>query len=486
MSTMHDVDYRKYLQLVKKKKNHLILVSLAIMTASIVTSFVLPKIYKANATVFIEKRVITELLKGLAVTPSMDESLKILGYSFHKRSLLVKVIDDLKLNEKNDEKEQERLINSIRKNTEVIVKDRNIFFISYKDRNPVLARDMVNTLLKLFIEENVSSKREESSDATEFLSEQISAVEVKLQEAERDLSTYKGAQGGILSIDDKNLFQEINNAQQKLYDLQLRRRHLEGLRPVTKRAAEPLQNRLFMLQRQLEELLVRYTESYPEVVQVKGEMESIREEMKKRPAGEDQVADYQELERAEAEIAAIKITEEGLKRHIRSNQELLRKIPAARGNLEKLEMEKNNKKVLYDQLVARHGQSEFANQMEAQDKIPTFKVVEPAITPTTPISPNRVKIIMMGIVAGLAGGIGFLLLMDQLDKSVKSLDTLKSIGVPVLAVIPRVQDPMQMKISRTKDLGVYLLSAGYLSMILLVLALEVAQPALIDSLLGRM
>ena len=485
MSTMPDMDYRKYLQLLKRKKTHFILVALAIMTASVVTSFVLPKIYKAKATVFIEKRVITELLKGLAVTPSMEESLKVLSFSFHHRSLLVKVIDDLKLNEKNDESTQERLIGSIQKNIEVIVKDKNMFFISYRDRDPVLARDVVNTMLRLFIEEKISSKREESSDATQFLSEQISTVEVKLQEAERELSSYKAAQGGVLSIDDKNLFQEINAAQQKLYDLQLRRRHLEGLRPVTKRAAQPLQNRLFMLQKRLDELLVRYTESYPEVIQVKGEMESIREDMKRKPAGEDQIADYQELDRAEAEIAAIRVTEEGLNRYIRSNQEILRKIPAARGNLEKLELEKNNKKALYDQLVARHGQSEFANQMEEQDKIPTFKVVEPAITPTTPISPNRVKIIMMGIVAGLAGGIGFLLLMDQLDKSVQSLDTLKSIGVPVLAVIPRVQDPMQMKISRKKDMGLYILSAGYLSMILLVLALELVRPALIDSLLGR-
>ena len=118
MSTMPDVDYRKYLQLLKRKKNVFILVSFAIMTASMIISFVLPRIYKAKATVFIEKRVITELLKGIAVTPSMEESVKALTYSFNKRSLLVKVIDDLKLNKTNNDVTQESLITSIQKNTD--------------------------------------------------------------------------------------------------------------------------------------------------------------------------------------------------------------------------------------------------------------------------------------------------------------------------------------------------------------------------------
>jgi hypothetical protein len=110
--------------------------------------------------------------------------------------------------------------------------------------------------------------------------------------------------------------------------------------------------------------------------------------------------------------------------------------------------------------------------MEVQDKTTTFRVVDPAILPIKPVSPNRVKIIVLGILAGLAGGMGVLLLMDQLDKSVKNLDGLKSLGIPVLAVIPKMQNPQELVAMRTRDRRLYLISGAYLTIILAVLAIE--------------
>ena len=89
---------------------------------------------------------------------------------------------------------------------------------------------------------------------------------------------------------------------------------------------------------------------------------------------------------------------------------------------------------------------------------------------------------MVGIIAGLGGGVVMLILMDQLDKSVKTLDGLKSIGVPVLALIPRIVDPAEVVLSRRRDLLLYVLSAAYFSLILLVLGIEAARPAFLDSL----
>ena len=43
---------------------------------------------------------------------------------------------------------------------------------------------------------------------------------------------------------------------------------------------------------------------------------------------------------------------------------------------------------------------------------------------------------------GLAGGFGLLLLLDQLDGSVKDLSFVKGLGAPILAIIPRMQDPV--------------------------------------------
>jgi len=469
----NEFDYRKYLDLIAGRKRLFAVVALLIMTAVVIVSYLLPKKYEAKSTIFIEKNIISELVKGIAVTPSMDETIKVLTYAITSRTIMLKVIDDLGLNARaRNEAAREALMRDIQVNTEVKVKDKNLFIISFRDRDPRVARDFVNTLVQRYIEENISSKRQESYGAIKFLSEQLDTFKEKLDKAESELNRFKADKGGIINIDEAKLFEEINIAQQKLYDTQLRRRHLEGLKPVTRKAGDPLQARLIALEKQLEELRIGYTDNYPEVVKVRTDIETLKEQMKGRRGDTVSGADPQELEKVEAELNALKMNEEGLKRYIATNQALLRGIPAAKAGLEKLELEKKSQKDLYDQLMARHGQSEVSKQMEIQDKTTTFRIVDPAVIPVKPVSPNRVKLIFLGIAAGIAGGFGLLLAIDYFDKTVKNVNALKVLCVPILVVIPKICDSQMVAKERRKDLRLYAVAGSYFAMIIVLLALE--------------
>jgi succinoglycan biosynthesis transport protein ExoP len=470
----NEFDYRKYISLIVGRKRLFAVVSLLIMTAAVITCYLLPKKYEAKSTIFIEKNIISELVKGIAVTPSMDETIKVLTYAITSRTLILKVIDDLGLNSRaGNDAAREEMIRGIQSNIEVKVKDKNLFIISFQDKDPRIARDFVNTLVQRYIEENISSKREESYGAIKFLSEQLDTYKEKLDKAESDLYRFKTDKGGVINVDEAKLFEEINVAQQKLYDIQLRRRHLEGLKPVVRKAGDPLQMKLLALQKQLQELRVEYTDNYPEVIKVRTDIETVKEQMKGRRGEIASVADSQELDKVEAELNALKINEEGLKRYIATNQSLLRSIPAAKAGLDKLELEKKSRKDLYDQLMARHGQSEVSKQMEVQDKTTTFRIVDPAVIPVKPASPNRVRLILLGIVAGIAGGVGVLVAIDRFNNTVKTVDSLKKFGVPVLAVIPKICDPKMVGKERLKDLRLYAVSGMYFAMIVALLALEV-------------
>ena len=115
---------------------------------------------------------------------------------------------------------------------------------------------------------------------------------------------------------------------------------------------------------------------------------------------------------------------------------------------------------------------ELSTQAELQDKAGTFKIVDPAVLPITPVSPNRIKIILLGIVAGLAGAAGLIVLLDVLDDSIKSVDAIKSLGIPVLAIIPHIQDPHALIKSRRKDICFYTLSGLYVVLLGAVIVLE--------------
>jgi polysaccharide chain length determinant protein (PEP-CTERM system associated) len=380
---------------------------------------------------------------------------------------------------RNSDLERERLISEIRKNIDIKVKDNNLFIISFQDHNPRIARDFINTLVRRYIEESVSSKREESYGAIKFLSEQIGTFKEKLDKSESELNRFKAEKGGVINVDEAKLFEEINVAQQKLYDIQLRRRQLEGLKQVTRKAGDPLQMKLISLQKQLEELRVEYTDNYPEVIKVRTDIQALKEQMKGRKS-EAAVVDPQEYEKVEAELNALKVSEEGMKRYIATNQGLLKSIPTAKSGLEKLELEKKNRKELYDQLMARHGQSEVSKQMEVQDKTTNFRIVDPAILPVKPVSPNRVKMILLGIVAGVAAAFGLLMGIDRLHPAIRDIDGLKGMDLPVMAVIPRIRVEEEVRKERRRDFRLYQAAGCYFTIILLILVTEALDLSVVD------
>ena len=479
-----EMQYRKYLQMILRRKELFVLVALLIITAVFAVSFLLPRKYEASTTVYIEKHMISEMVKGITVTTSREDSIEALTYALTSRSLVTKASQNIDL--LHGSGDAAAVVGQLQQSIEIKVKDGNLFTISFIHSNPRVARDFLNTLVALCIEQNSSSKRAGFYDANRFLTEQIDSYNAKMQKAGDEINAYKRDQGGVIAIDEGKLFEEINSAQQKLSDLQLRRRQLEGMRQVTRKVNDPLQAKLAVLQKRLEDLRVQYTDSFPEVAGVKGDIETVKELLKQRKPNEYQALAPQELAKIDAEVDAIRMTETGLRRYIASNKEMLQRIPAAKAGLEKLELEKNNQKQIYDQLVSRHGQSEVSTQMEVQDKATTFRVVDPALLPVKPVSPNRLQIMLLGIVGGLAAAYALIMLLDQLDSSVKGVEFVKGLGAPVLAVIPRMQDPLLEARKRRRAWQVFSIAGVYLLVLLAFPAMEFLGLGYMDRLLDNL
>ena len=469
----NEFDYRKYLALLNSHKRLFALTSLAIMTVAVVLSYVLPKKYEAQSTIFVEKNVLSDLLR---VNPGMDEATKGLNYSIKSRSILVKVINDLDLNLKKSDIQLERLILNLQKNTNCILnRNEGLITISFNDSSPRLARDFVNTLVRRYIEENLSSRREESYGATTFLSDQVASAKEKLEKVEAEIAGLRAKYGIALDMAPGAMQMDTGAGQQRLDDLILRRTQLEATRNQLR---NPAKTRLAALQRRLEELRVEYTDNYPGVMKVKADIEAARQEAN---SGSTTVADSQELARVEAELSALRRSE--------ANQRALigrganQANPAARAALDSLLLERNSLRTSYDQLVGRQNQAEMSKQMAVQDKSTTFRIVDPAVMPLFPKSPNRMRLILLGIAAGLAGGFALLLAIDYFDKSIKSIDTLKSLSVNVLAVIPKISDANAIEQELRSDKKLYLMAGSYFSFILAILALESLKISPVDKII---
>jgi hypothetical protein len=91
----------------------------------------------------------------------------------------------------------------------------------------------------------------------------------------------------------------------------------------------------------------------------------------------------------------------------------------------------------YRTLLRKSEDSKIAVNLERRQIGEQFKIIDGARLPERPVSPNRIRFNLMGILAGLGLGIALVALLEYRDTTLKTdEDVVTSLALPVLAVIP--------------------------------------------------
>jgi succinoglycan biosynthesis transport protein ExoP len=117
-----------------------------------------------------------------------------------------------------------------------------------------------------------------------------------------------------------------------------------------------------------------------------------------------------------------------------------------------------------------------------QDKAGAFRILDPAIVPTKPVSQNMIRMILLGMLGGIGAGIAVVIGMDMLDTSVKSVDAAKKLGFPVLAVIPTMRTRVEISETRKKDRLLYTAAGLYVIALLTIVTMELLELPYMDDL----
>src|SRR6202167_2391478 len=158
-----------------------------------VGTYTIPNQYESNARLFVDAdAILTPLLRGIAADSAPTTQLEILQRTLLSKPNMEKLISktdlDLTLNGPSD---RERMINRLAAEIKVTPQTRNLFTISYRDKNPKLAHDVVQTLLTIFIESATGSNRTDMENARRFLEHQISSYEQQLRAAEKRRADFR-------------------------------------------------------------------------------------------------------------------------------------------------------------------------------------------------------------------------------------------------------------------------------------------------------
>jgi polysaccharide chain length determinant protein (PEP-CTERM system associated) len=498
--TAPDLDLRRYWAIVLKRKYVALAVALAVLSVFTWGSFFLPKTYEASSTVFIERSsIIDPLLRGVGVSSSTDDHVRNLRNGITSRNIIEKVIRKLNLDVKDMSPAQyEGLIDGIRKKLRLTVAGRtDVFTVSYTGGDPKIVQDMVNTLVSEYIGENLHMRKTEVYGAYEFIEKQLLEYKNKLEESDRGIREFRERNPQMVPQNEGAVATRLEGfqtsrieAEIKLKELIMKRsnlqRQLSGEKELTvafvTREGSP-QARLNHLNNQLMLLTTKYTDKYPEVIKVKSEIEELKRQIAqaKDPHAENTGSEtaamnpiYQqlkeELTRTDAEMESLRGRAAELLRQQHEAQSILGRMPKEQEEWVRLQRNRTVYQRIYDDLLQKLESARISKDLEVNEKAETFRVVDPATFPTLPVTPNRVKMILLGIFLGIVSGIGVVFAIDHLNRPFKDEDSLEArLKLPVLATIPRVLTESDLLFTKRQERKVFTAAGAYLFVIGLVL-----------------
>jgi polysaccharide chain length determinant protein (PEP-CTERM system associated) len=442
-----------------------------------VVVFKTPDRYEATARVHLDTQsILRPLMSGMAVQLDPDQQLRMLSRTLISRPNAEKLVRTANLDAgMTPGPETEALVDRLLRSIKLTSSGReNIFELSYRDRDPAKAEQVVRGLVAFFLESSLGSKRKDSDAAQRFIEDQIKIYETRLDEAESRLKEFKLKNMGVTSADGKDYFARMTAAAEELSRAKLELRAAQESRDALKRElageepillAEPprtshvvvpeIDGRLEALRKQLDELLRRYTESHPDVQGTKRVIDQLEAEKRVEQAArskdaaknstsfaQNPVIQQLKVTLAEAEANVASLRARVAEHEARYNQlrASAQRVPVVEAELAQLNRDYEVQKKNYQDLVARRESAALSGEMGAAG-LGEFRVIDPPRVSKTPVAPNRLLILPFVLLVALGAGLAVSLIVSKIAPTFHDTRTLREIAQrPVLGSVSLLPD----------------------------------------------
>ncbi|HEV2852859.1 MAG TPA: GNVR domain-containing protein [Thermoanaerobaculia bacterium] len=447
---------------------------------------VLPRKYKAFTAVLVEpQRVPADYVKP-TVTTDIEERLRTIEPQIKNRDNLERIIREVGLYPELQRRGYLGDAVGQMRNDLTVQLQGDTFYIFFRGEDPVKVARTANRVAELFIQSNLALRENQAQGTSAFLEHELERTKHRLEFQEARIAAFKQLNMGDLpeqrdtnlrSVEQLQTKLEINMdaldkaetrklllqtqiAEMKRYPTTSRSRRAAGRVGVPEAPAGP--TRLEQLRSQLAELRARYTDRHPDVIRAQAELEQLeRMEREKPPApvavaaapSDDSGDDEEpaaprvdptfkaELASVEMEIRSLKSERGRILADISSVQARLESVPRVEQELLSLTRDYDNIKRSYESLLDKRLNARLYENLEKSQQGERFTMIERALPPAVPYSPNRLLTLAAGLVLGSLLGLLAVLLRERTDPTYSNAESLQEAfpGVPLLATIPVFQ-----------------------------------------------
>jgi uncharacterized protein involved in exopolysaccharide biosynthesis len=511
-----------YLEVLRRRKLQLFLPMVVIFLTMLALAFGLPAVYRSTATILIEQQDIPQDLVRSTVTGYATERIQIISQRVMSRENLQKIIDKYKLYSKEMvSQDLEEIVSLMRSNIEIQMVSADVmdpksgrsgkatiaFDLSFESSDPLAAKQVVDEMVSLYLEENTRIRSQMATQTSAFLAEEADRLSTHISELEAALAAYKernvgqlpelmqlnmnlmersereleDVERGISDLEERKVYLESQLSQLepntgdspegRLRDLQMAylrasaiyspdhpdivnmRREIDTLKAQVGRidsSGKNLEQQILSIQGELTAAREKYSEDHPDVVALKKSLGALNDELGKSRGGNDRVvtSDFQpdnpayvstktQLESLKISLASAQERRDRLKTRLADYENRIVQTPKVEQEGLSIQREYDNAVKKYHELKQNLLEAQVSQQLESENRGERFSLIEPAFVPSAPDSPNRIRILLVGVVLSMISGLGFASVAEYLDQSVRGARRVSQLlGAPPIVSIP--------------------------------------------------
>lgn len=304
--------------------------------------------------------------------------------------------------------------------------------------NPEDALKIAQVLSEQIIKEDIREKSLQFIQSRKFIESQLAFYQQKLTELEEKIKNFKEKKKiADLRASTQSLISQVSQLESRKNQLEIEQEILNDLGEylVSGHAGDTtlnfavallsdpvLQNfysQLLQVEARLKGLLKEYSSSHPKVLEIKAQLEGLKEQMK---------------EEITKRMSSIKTEIQSVKNQVVLLQAKLENVPQDEVHLARLERDKETAEKLYTFFAEKLEETRVKEAGVTSD----LKIINPPIVSPKPVNAKRPFLIVLlaFIISILVGGFA-IFIAEYIDNTVKDPDLVKArIGLPVFGSIP--------------------------------------------------
>ena len=331
------------------------------------------------------------------------------------------------------------------KETRGYYKETRLIDIKFTHTDPTVAEKVVNAIAEVYVFSNLEKRTEANSTTGDFLQKRIAELQQQIRTSEERLVNY-AKNNQIISLDpnQNTVVERLAGLNQQLLQAENERKTAEAAYNAAKtpdaanalvdEAAKQngdLEAKLIELRQKRAQLLVDATEEAPEVKEVDQQITELDKQLKDLRSRKSATL----LTNLNTRYQQALQREQSLRKAFEQQRAQTLSQNEAAINYRIIQQEIETNKSLLNGLL----QGAKENDVVLAGKPNNISIVDYALTPDTPVGPNRTRTVIAAFFMSIGLGLGLALFFEYLDDTVHSTEEVeRMLHLPALAVIPSI------------------------------------------------